>query len=195
MRRTRHSTTRLHVAQPPHRPRRRPPPPAPRWPARRGPSTQCSDPDQRPQRTAPTAFTERDQQRATSARASHVSRWPMQRNSGGAEGARDRVRLALRDHERSRSTIVCHREAARHRPIRHRLHPRGPGARSVHRRHYHPDLPDLHLRAGRAGRAQGLRVRPHAQPDARRAGRQHRRHRRRPRRASRLPRAWRRPAR
>ena len=55
----------------------------------------------------------------------------------------------------------------------------GPGARPDDRRHHHADLPDVHLRAGRGRAAQGLRVRPHAEPDAVRARTEHRGHRRR----------------
>ena len=40
------------------------------------------------------------------------------------------------------------RETDRPRPLRHRLRPRRPGARSDDRRHHHADLPDLDLRAG-----------------------------------------------
>ena len=49
----------------------------------------------------------------------------------------------------SRSTLD-HREAAGQRAVRHRVHPCGAGAGPVYRRHYHPDLSDLDLRAGRA---------------------------------------------
>ena len=74
------------------------------------------------------------------------------------------------------------RETDRSRSIRHRLRPRRPGARSGHRRHHHAHLPDLDLRAGGTGPAQGLRVRPHAEPDAHGARGQRRGHRGRPRR-------------
>ena len=61
----------------------------------------------------------------------------------------------------------------------------------VDRRDHHADLPDLDLRPGRARQAQGLRVRPHAEPDARGARAQPRGDRRRQRRRSPLRRAWR----
>ena len=54
------------------------------------------------------------------------------------------------------------------------LHSRRPGARPLDRRDHHADLSDLDLRAGRAGPPQGLRVRAHAEPDARGARGQHR---------------------
>ena len=57
----------------------------------------------------------------------------------------------------------------RERSVQHDLSARRPGTRSVDRRDHHADLSDLHLRPGRARPAQGLRVRPHAEPDARRA--------------------------
>ena len=62
------------------------------------------------------------------------------------------------------STIVKLRDNARFATVC--IHA-GPGARSVDRRDHHADLPDLDLRAGRARPAQGLRVRAHAEPDAR----------------------------
>ena len=58
------------------------------------------------------------------------------------------------------------REITRERPLQHHLCPRRTNARSLDRRHYHSNLPDIDLRAGRAGRPQGIRVRPHAEPDA-----------------------------
>ena len=62
------------------------------------------------------------------------------------------------------------------RSVQHHLSARRPGARPVDRRDHHADLSDLHLRPGSARPAQGLRVRPDAEPDARRARGQHRRH-------------------
>src|SRR2546426_3822695 len=49
--------------------------------------------------------------------------------------------------------------------ICHRRHPRRTGARPGHRSHYCPHLSDLDFRSGRAGQAQGLRIRPHLEPD------------------------------
>ena len=60
-------------------------------------------------------------------------------------------------------------ETERERTLQHDLHPRRTDPGSFDRRHHHPDLPDLNLRAGSAGRPQGLRVCPDAEPDARRA--------------------------
>jgi hypothetical protein len=54
----------------------------------------------------------------------------------------------------SRSTLD-HREAAGQRAVRHRVHPCGAGAGSFYRRHYHPDLSDLDLCAGRPRRHKG----------------------------------------
>ena len=48
-----------------------------------------------------------------------------------------------------------------------KVDPRRAGARSAHRRGDDADLRHLDLRAVEPGRAQGLRLRPHAQPDAR----------------------------
>jgi hypothetical protein len=50
--------------------------------------------------------------------------------------------------------------------LQHARDPRRAGARSHDRRGRGADLPDLDLRAGSARQAQGLRVRPDAQPDA-----------------------------
>ena len=86
---------------------------------------------------------------------------------------------------------MADREARTERSIQHDLSARRPGTGSVDRRDHHADLSDLHLRPGRARPAQGLRVRPHAEPDARRARGQPRRHRGRARRRSPSRRAWR----
>ena len=67
----------------------------------------------------------------------------------------------------------------RTRAFQHHLPARRPGARPVDRRHHHADLPDVHLRPGRARQAQGLRVRAHAESDAHGARAQHRGDRRR----------------
>ena len=95
-----------------------------------------------------------------------------------------------------RRRITCYRsllvKLPTRRAVQHHLSARRPGARPVDRRDHHPDLPDLHLRPGRARQAQGLRVRAHAEPDARRARAQPRGDRRRQGRRSRSPRAWRR---
>ena len=53
--------------------------------------------------------------------------------------------------------------------IRDARHPRRPEPGSDHRRGDDAGLPDLDLRAGGPGRAQGLRVLAHAEPDALRA--------------------------
>ena len=69
--------------------------------------------------------------------------------------------------------------------LRHPRGPRRPDPRSAGRRRHDADLPDLHLRPGRAGPAQGLRVRPHPESDPRGAGAQRGEPRRRPPTASR----------
>ena len=90
------------------------------------------------------------------------------------------VRGARRDRRRrhqDRSHRVPGRAALRPKPdqpspsepVRHPRDPRRPEARPRHRRGDDAGLPDLDLRAGRAGRAQGLRVLAHPQPDALRA--------------------------
>ena len=76
------------------------------------------------------------------------------------------------------------------RALRHRLHPRRPGARPVDRRDHHADLPDLDLRAGGAGPAQGLRVRAHAATRRAPRSKPTSRRSRAARPASRSPRAW-----
>src|SRR5258705_466928 len=72
-------------------------------------------------------------------------------------------------------------EAHAERAIQHAVPARGSGARPIHRRHHHADLSDVHVRPGRAGQAQGLRVRADAEPDARGARAERRGHRRRSR--------------
>ncbi|CAA9297574.1 MAG: Cystathionine gamma-lyase, partial [uncultured Gemmatimonadetes bacterium] len=66
----------------------------------------------------------------------------------------------------------------------HHRHPRRPAARPHHRRHHDAGVPDVHVRAARAGAPPGLRVRAHPQPHARgvraqrgRAGERNARHR------------------
>ena len=68
----------------------------------------------------------------------------------------------------------------------------GQRARSHDRGRLRPDLPDLDLRPGGARQEQGLRVRAHAEPDARGARGEPHRPRGRRRRAAPSPRAWRR---
>ena len=63
--------------------------------------------------------------------------------------------------------------------VRDQGHPRRPGARPAHRRGDDADLRHLDLRAVEPRRAQGLRLRAHAQPHARRARGVRRRARRR----------------
>src|SRR5215470_374110 len=70
-------------------------------------------------------------------------------------------------------------EAHAERKVQHAVPARGPGARPIHWRHHHPDLSDVDLCPGRAWQAQGLRVRTHAEPDARGARAQHCGYRRR----------------
>ena len=79
--------------------------------------------------------------------------------------------------------------------LRHPLHPRRPVAGPDDRRGDDADLRHLDLRAVEPGRAQGLRVLAHPQPDALRLRALHRRPRGRHARASPSPRAWRRPRR
>src|SRR5215467_1272830 len=57
-------------------------------------------------------------------------------------------------------------EAHAERKVQHAVPARGPGTRPIHGRHHHADLSDVHVRAGRAWQAQGLRVRTHAKSDA-----------------------------
>src|SRR5262249_56214513 len=65
-------------------------------------------------------------------------------------------------------------EAHAERKVQHAVSARGSAARPIHRRHHHSDLSDVHLRSGRAGQAQGLRIRTYAEPDAGSARAEHR---------------------
>ncbi len=89
------------------------------------------------------------------------------REVGASEEARYETRVAQPIASRNDIRVTwrgC--ETSRLRSLCHGLHPRGPGARPLHWRHHHPDLPDLDLRAGGPRPAQGLRVRPHPESHA-----------------------------
>ena len=92
------------------------------------------------------------------------------------------VDFAILDH-----VSLTNREAQTRRSVRHHLPARRSGTRPVDRRDRHADLSDVDLRAGVARRAQGIRVRAHAESDAICARSETRRDRRRHARDSHSP--------
>src|SRR5262245_20384260 len=96
--------------------------------------------------------------------------------SGTTNGRGRRGRDMLVDFAILTDVSYTAREAHSARTLQYDLSARRPGSRPVDGRHHHADLPDIHLRPGRAGEAQGVRIRPHAESDAARRRAQHRGH-------------------
>src|SRR5581483_1508538 len=77
-----------------------------------------------------------------------------------------RAARTRRDAARARARARSRRAVTSARGLRDPRNPRRPGAGSGHRRGDHADLPDLDVRAGGRGQAQGLRLLARREPDA-----------------------------